>query len=195
MEKLLTDLEEFVRGGRKLNAAGILRKKECARIACIIKQTSCTRDQLSRLENLLKQLHGATKNNLPLYKGNCEKIVEALENGKKNRRELLQSKLWTSDDEEKFKREFEILKKTYAKWREGYKHNFINDKYLSRLRQMAKKSLAEFEVETTQEFVGGVTVEENRRQVYANMIQKEWDDRKALMVTLQNKIKITKLKF
>ena len=79
--------------------------------------------------------------------------------------------------------------------KETYNSSLKNASNLSKLREMALKRDSQFEVETTQEFVGGVTVEENRRRVYANMIEKEWDDRKALMVTLQNKIKITKLKF
>lgn len=195
MEELLKQFEEFVKGAKKTNSVGILTKKYCVAIARIINHASFSRQQLSRLENLLKQVHDMTKCNIPRYKQGYLTMLEIMNYNIRNRNELINKKVWPKSSEKKFQEQLKEKKKKLIKLKETYNSSLKNASNLSKLREMALKRDSQFVVETTQEFVGGVTVEENRRQVYANMIQKEWDDRKALMVTLQNKIKITKLRF
>ncbi len=198
MEELLKQFEKFVKGAKRTNSVGILTKNYCVIIARIINHGAFTRRELSRLENLLKQLHDIQKTNIPRYKQRYVRMLEIINNGIRNRNEFIKNKvLWPKCSEQKFQQELKEKQKKLKKWKQIYNSSLLNASNLSKLREMTKKRDNEFEVkvETAREFVGGVTVEENRRQVYANMIEKEMDDRKALMKTMQNKIRITKFRF
>ena len=182
MEGILKGLDEFVKVGKENKLVAILDMKSYKEIAIALHKNDFTSNQVSRLDNYLKVLHDRSKVQIPFHVKNCKEIFKIVENGKRNRADLISAKLWTMDAEQDFAKTFEHLKKTYGTWRELVKVNLLNCKKIKRLRKKVE-SVSSARV-TVNEYLGGHVVKEKKRRLYQRSVEKEWANWKALMERL-----------
>ena len=193
MEEILKKLDRVVKDVRKKHAVATLPTMSYRTIGITLRKHPATSNQLYRLDHHLKQMHDRSKAEVLYYSDACETILKEVKSKLSSKICLLQPKVLTMAAPQVFLDKIEGHRRKYYAFERLKKTNLLNCRITSSLRKKVKAAM--LQRTTVDDFIGGATPEENRRRVYQKSVEKEWEDRKVLMKTMQHRVKISKLRF